>query len=276
MLLSGCASGRSVLTETIGVHTIGLEVREMPEFDFATAKICAFVAGEMDMDSFANFLHASDEIARYLEHVIEQIEKGHLPIKRRIVCMQGVAQNKPFEVRSYAERYIKEYAQSFRDLSDKWKENPPKVGEHLRRLAYQTAHGAYVMHSTVADIYYQVDPTLVRTERYHDAYTFSLDVLPRYLAGGITAENYISRHILPKYPASMKKGERKRLVKENIKQVFQRDCKGFPRWIQMPEWPIGVNDTPMVYLGQKAFDDHSEYYFRDGETKEKHTVTQWW
>ena len=133
-----------------------------------------------------------------------------------------------------------------------------------------------MIHSTVADIYYQVDPTLMRTEKYHTEYEFSLDVLPGYLAGGIAAENYISQHIMPKYPVSMKKGERKRLVKEEIKQAFPRDCKGFPRWIQMPEWPIGTNDTPMVYLGQKAFQDHSEYYFRDSKTNEKHTVTQWW
>lgn len=248
----------------------------MPEYNYAIEKIRSFVVGEMDMDNFVDLLNTSDEITRYLECVIEQIEKEHLPIKRRIICMKGVAQNKPFEVRSYAERYIKEYAQSFRDLSDKWKEYPPKVGEHLRKLAYQTAHGAYVIHGTVADIYYQVDPTLVRTKKYHTEYEFSLDVLPGYLAGGIAAENYVSQHIIPKYPASMKKGERKRLVKEEIKQAFPRDCKGFPRWIQMPEWPIGTNDTPMVYWGQKAFQDHSEYYFRDRITNEKHTVTQWW
>lgn len=248
----------------------------MLEFNFAIEKVRSFVVGEMDIANFVQFLNASDEIVLYLEYVIEQIKKEHLPIKRRIIWMKGVAQNKPFEVRSYAERYIQEYAQSFRDLSDKWKKNPPKVGEHLRRLAYQTAHGAYVIHDTVADIYYQVDPTLVRTEKYHAEYEFSLDVLPGYLAGGIAAENYISQHIMPKYPASMKKGERKRLVKEEIKQAFLRDCKGFPRWIQMPEWPIGTNDTPMVYLGQKAFEHYSEYYFRDSETNEKHTVMQWW
>ena len=248
----------------------------MTEFGSAVPKIRAFIVGEMEIAEFMLHFNATEEIVQYLERVIEQIEINHLPIKRRTICMKGVAQNKPFEVRSYAERYIKEYAQSFRDLSDKWKANPPKVGEHLRKLAYQTAHGAYVIHGTVADIYYQVDPTLVRTEKYHAEYEFSLDVLPGYLAGGISAENYVSQFIMPRFPATMKKGERKKLVKQEIKNAFQRDCKGFPRWIQMPEWPIGANNTPMVYLGQKAFQDHSEYYFRDSKTNEKHTVTQWW
>lgn len=248
----------------------------MSEFKSAVEKIQSFIVGEVEIAVFMQHFNATEEIVQYLEHVIEQIEKDHIPIKRRIICMKGVAQNKPFEVRSYAERYIKEYAQSFRDLSDKWKENPPKVGEHLSQLAYQTADGAYEIHGTVADIYYQVDSTLVRTKKYHDEYEFSLDVLPGYLAGGITAENYVSQYIMPLFPATLKKGERKKLVKDEIKNAFQRDCKGFPRWIQMPEWPLGSDGKPMIYSGQKNFEHHSEYYFRDGASNEKYIVKQWW
>ena len=260
-----------------GIYIINMKGGvKLSEFESAVEIIRSFIVGEMEITEFMRYFYATEEIMQYLEHVIEQIETNCLPIRRRTICMKGVAQNKPFEVRSYAEQYIKEYAQSFRDLSDKWKENPPRVGEHLRRLAYQTAHGAYVIHDTVADIYYQVDPTLVRTKKYHDEYEFSLQVLPGYLAGGIAAENYVSQYIMPKYPASMKKGERKRLVKEEIKQVFLKDCKGFPRWIQMPEWPMGSDGKPMVYTGQKNFDHYSEYYFRDIINEEKQTVKQRW
>ena len=248
----------------------------MPEFASVIAVIKSFVVGEMNIGDFIREFNTSEEITQYLEWVIERIEKEHLPIKRRTVYMKGVAQNKPFEVRSYAERYIKEYAQSFRDLSDEWKENPPKLGEHLHKIAYQTAHGAFVIHATVADIYYQIDPLLVRSEKYHEEYEFSLDVLPGYLAGGITAENYVSQYIMPRFPATMKKGERKRLIKEEIKNTFLRDCKGYPRWIQMPEWPLGSDGKPMLYTGQKNFEHHSEYYFRDAISDEKHTVKQWW
>ena len=174
--------------------------------------------------------------------------------------MKNVNQNKPFELRSHVEQFIKEYAQNFRDLSDAWKNDPPKVGAYLKTQTHLTAYGAFKMHSIVADIYYE----------------FSLDVLPGYLAGGVSAENFVSQHILSKYPSTLRKGERKRLVKEEIKQAFQRDCKGFPRWIQMPEWPIGSDDKPMVYMGQKAFEHNTEYYFRDSTTNENHIVTQWW
>lgn len=238
--------------------------------------IKAFVKGDLPIADFMALCHQSDEIFSFLEWVIDIITAKQIPIKRRTVYMKNVNQNKPFQERSHAEQFIKEYCQSFRDLSDEWKLNPPKVGNHIRTLSHLTAHGAMRIYGIVADIYYQIDPEFPRTEKYMEEFIFSFEVLPGYLAGGGSAEDYVSRYILVKYPATMKKGERKRLVKEEIKQAFQRDCKGFPRWIQAPEWPIGANNKPMVYMGQKAFEHHSEYYFRDSETNEKHTVKQWW
>lgn len=235
-----------------------------------------FVCGNTDISEFITQYNQSNALPDYLDSVIDCIATQKLPIKRRAVLMKNINQNKPLEMRSYVEYFIKEYAQSFRDLSNDWKVNPPKVGAHLKTLSHLTAHGAYKFHSIVADIYYQIDSESVRAEKYYKEYEFSLDVLPGYLAGGISAENYVSQHILSRFPSTMKKGERKRLVKEEIKQAFQRDCKGFPRWIQMPEWPIGSNEKPMVYIGQKAFEHNSEYYFRDSVTNEKHTITQWW
>ena len=238
--------------------------------------IKAFVKGDLPISEFMDLYHQSPEISAFLKWVIDTITAQQLPIKRRTISMKNVNQNKPFQARSYVEQFIKEYCQSFRDLSDDWKANPPEVSDHVRKLSHLTAHGALMIYGIVADIYYQIDPEFPRTEKYMEEYSFSLDVLPGYLAGGISAENYVSQYILSKYPSTMKKGERKRLVKEEIKQAFQRDCKGFPRWIQMPEWPIGTNSKPMVYTGQKAFEHHSEYYFRDPETNENHTVKQWW
>lgn len=238
--------------------------------------IANFVCGETDITGFMEQYDHNDDLVNYLDSIIEYISTHNIPIKRRTVLMKNVNQNKPFEMRSYVEQFIKEYTKNFRDLSDNWKANPPKVGAYLKTLSPLTAHGAFKIHSIVADIYYQIDSSLERTEQYHAEYKFSLDVLPGYLAGGISAENYVSQFILSKYPAFMKKGERKRLVREEIKLAFQRDGKGFPRWIQMPEWPIGSNERPMIYVGQKAFEHRSEYYFRDAITGEKCTITQWW
>ena len=240
------------------------------------AVIRDFVCGNTEISEFVLQYNQNNALADYLDSIVEYIATNDIPIKRRLVLMKNVNQNKPFELRSHVEQFIKEYAQNFRDLSDAWKNDPPKVGAYLKTQTHLTAYGAFKMHSIVADIYYQIDSELVRTEKYHEEYEFSLDVLPGYLAGGVSAENFVSQHILSKYPSTLRKGERKRLVKEEIKQAFQRDCKGFPRWIQMPEWPIGSDDKPMVYMGQKAFEHNTEYYFRDSTTNENHIVTQWW
>ncbi len=118
--------------------------------------------------------------------------------------MQNVNQNKPFDVRSYVEQFIKESTQDFCDLSDDWKNNPQQAREHLNSLKYSTARGAFVFHSIVADIYYQIDNLLEKAEKHEKEYEFLLDVLPRYI-GGSAAEGFISEHILSKYPDCMKK-----------------------------------------------------------------------
>ena len=235
----------------------------------------AFVTGELEIAAFMERYYADDTLPEYLNSIVDYIAEHHIPVKRRTIFMKNVNQNKPFAVRSEVEIFILEYARELKGLSEKWKENPPRVGEYLKTQSHETAYGAYKIHEIVSDIYYQIDFTIQRTEKYRDEYEFSLDVLPGYLAGGIFAENYVSQYILSKYPATMKKGERKRLVKEAIKLAFRRECKGFPRWIQMPEWPMDDDGKPMVYTGQKAFQHRTEYYFRD-EKKEMHTITQWW
>lgn len=248
----------------------------LPTNFYALKTIKAFVTGEMDMPEFMNLFTQTNEIADYLDSIVSYIEKHNIPIQRRTILIKNVNQNKPFAARSHVEQYIKAHAQSFRDLSDKWKENPPQVSAHLKTLSPLTADGAYVIHGTIADFYYQFDQTLERTEKYHNEFEFILDTLPGYLAGGVSAESYVSQFILPKYPASMKKGERKRMVKEEIKIAFPRDGKGYPRWLQSPEWPMGSDGKPAAYVGQKAFAEYSEYYFRDTATNARLTVTQWW
>ena len=240
------------------------------------ACIKAFVKGDMSIADFMDQYARSGEIASFLDWVVDTMETEHIPIKRRTVCMKNVNQNKPFQPCTYVEIFIKEYAQLSHSLSDSWKEAPPKISRYLEKCTPLTAMGALYIHSIVADAYYQIDPEFPRTEKYMEAFEFCLDVLPGYLAGGVSAEDYISRHILTKYPETMKKGERKRLVKAEINQAFLRDGKGYPRWLQSPEWPMAKNGKPMIYTGQKAFEDYTEFYFRDGETNENDTVTQWW
>ncbi len=233
----------------------------------------AFVSGAMDIKEFMEMYKQSDEIADYLDAVVDYIEKKKIPIRRRITQKKGVNGDKPSESRSYVESFIEEYAKQFHSLFEYYK-NPPKVGPYLKGCSPLTVYEANEIHGIVADIYYQLDPTLEKTEKYYEEFLFLLDVLPGYLAGGVSSEDYVSRFILPKYPPSMKKGERKKMVREAVKQAFQRECKGYPRWIQSPEWPMGCDEQPMVYLGQKSFGEYTEYYFKDAVTKSETKVRQ--
>lgn len=235
-----------------------------------------FVAGKMPILEFVEKLKESEDIVFFLESIVNDVESGKIPLKRQKILDKFFDKEKPTEFRSDIEEFIKEYAQSFVCLSDEWKANPPRVGEFLKILEPLTSYGAVKIHGIVSDIYYQVDPGFRRTSRYMDEYGFSIDVLPGYLAGGISAEAYVSEHIMPKYPITMKKSERKKLVREEVKQAFRREGKGYPWWLQSPEWPMDEKGQPMIFVNQKSFGDYREYYFHRVDGGEVVTVTQWW
>ncbi len=65
------------------------------------------------------------------------------------------------------------------------------------------------------------------------------------------------------------------MIKEEIKLAFTKEPKGTPLWLQETEWSIGTDNRPMIYIGQEAYYNHSEYYFRDANTGEQYTITQW-
>ena len=246
-------------------------------FDEQTlCQIRAFVSGQMPIHDFMALCRQNEEIYAWLQWVIDGIAKRRIRLRRKTYTIKTAKGIQTIKMSSHVNQYIKRYARSLVCLPKSWKKHPPKVGEHLQTLCPDTTQGAAQIHGIVADIYMQIDPEFVRTSRYEDEYTFLLGVLPGYLAGGLEAEAYVGRYILPKYPDSMKKTARKQAVREAIRQVFIRDCKGYPRWLQTPEWPMGSDGTPMIYTGQKAFEEFSEYYFRDPHTDETRTVQQWW
>ena len=193
--------------------------------------IVDFIENRMDIGTFMGYANRDDGIFEYLQAIVDNIVQNKLPTKRRTVTMKGVNQNKPFQIFNYIEEFVPE----LRDRNHMiYPGSPvPTVKEKIYRYSHLMAGGALNIYDIVADIYYQVDDSLVRTEKYLDAYSFSLDVLPGYV-GGVRTEDYISRCIIPKYPEDMKKTARKKLIKEEIRNTFLRDCKGYPHWIQEP------------------------------------------
>jgi len=235
-----------------------------------------FVTGEMDVATFKQKYDESDSINNWLQGVIDDITKKDLPIKRRTIIMQNVNQDKPFQVKSYVQEFIPKYAANDSFLDSNWRKNPPPLKKILGTIDLRRGIN-YIIYffGIVADIYYQVDPETERTESYSAQYLFLLDVLPRYLDGG-DGEEYVAKHIIPQYPESMGKGKRKKAIRDAIREAFALEGKTYPRWIQSSQWPIGTDNSPMIFTGQKAFKERTEYYFKDKITGEITTETQWW
>ena len=109
--------------------------------------------------------------------------------------------------------------------------------------------------------------------QYTEAFDFALEVIPEYLSGG-EAEMYIQEHILPLFPETMKKTERKKAIRAKIKEEFPSE-KGYPCWPQHSEWPLGKDGKPATYIGKgKSEGDLRRFRFRDESTGEILVVEQ--
>ena len=67
----------------------------------ALKPIKAFVIGEMDIAEFMSLFTETNEIADYLDSIVDYMEKYDVPIQRRTILMKNVNQNKPFAARSH-------------------------------------------------------------------------------------------------------------------------------------------------------------------------------
>ena len=139
----------------------------------------------------------------------------------------------------------------------------------------KTASGAWKFYDGVFDIFYQHDQTVEYCgEKYRQAHSYMLDVIPDYLSGG-QAEMYIQEHIIPLFPDTMPKTRRIKETKARIRQEFKSE-KGYPCWVQSSDWPIGADGKPMTYVkkGKRIGSKHS-WIFRDESTGEFTTVEQY-
>ena len=138
----------------------------------------------------------------------------------------------------------------------------------------KTASGAWEFYDGVFDLFYQHDQTVAYCgEKYRQAHSYMLDVIPDYLSGG-QAEMYIQEHIIPLFPDTMPKTRRIKETKARIRQEFKSE-KGYPCWVQSSDWPLGADGKPMTYVkkGKRIGAKHS-WIFRDESTGELTTVEQ--
>ncbi len=108
---------------------------------------------------------------------------------------------------------------------------------------------------------------------YKDAFMLSIQAIPECFEG------HEVRGVLDSIinEAMQVKGKGKRIayIKDRIRMLFSYDGKKRPRWIQGGEWPMG-SESPMQFISQCSHGERVDYLFKDVDTGEMRTVTQYY
>lgn len=121
----------------------------------------------------------------------------------------------------------------------------------------------------------------VRSEKYRDLFRLLLDSQPAYIDSDTNiSSDFFKQQILPIANAEITKTEKKKQIREKYKAAFKYQSKP-PRWIQGAEW-IEKNGVPLFFVGQvelkhEIFHDiGAVYIFLDTDTGEIETITQFY
>lgn len=243
----------------------------------AKETIASFLRGEMDIISFRKLYDEEPEINDFLQGIVDDAKaKGATKL-----C--GYPKTLPNGV-EFEQDHDVSYLLNPSTFPGVAYGNSPydsvrkllTYEHHMETHDVRGATGASNFYNEVYVLYYQVDQSIPRDERYHQAFRFALDVIPEYLMGG-EGEMYIMSHIIPQFPETMKNAERKKAIKAAIKEAFRSD-KGRPQWIQSGEWPLGKDGKPAVYTGSKSLrgGEAKHYFFRDESDGSIITVEQFY
>lgn len=241
----------------------------------AQETIAAFLRDEMDIVTFRKLYDEEPEIDAFLQGIVEEKKRTGEPFRKFSIKVADLVREtdcnvswlvKPQEYPGV--RYGNSPYDSVRKMLTY--EKAPKT-HHVASIK-----GARTFYDEVYALHYQVDQSIPYNYRYADACSLMLDVVPEYLEG-VESEQYISAHIFPLYPDTMKKSARIKAIKAAIKEAFRSD-KGRPQWIQSGEWPLGKDGKPAVYTGSKSLHDGEakQYFFRDESDGSIITVEQFY
>lgn len=238
--------------------------------------IIDFLKGTLDIVEFRRLYDEKPEIDNFLQSIIDEMKKD--PTRKPIPYPCKMSDGKEY-------RFLSAVPYLLAPETDPGLQYcPPRYFSVRQCLTYEfrllthdveTADGASQFYDEVYEIYYQFDQSIEYYGKYRDAYCFALDVIPEYLSGG-EAEKYIQKHIIPLFPETMKKTERKRAIKAKIKEAFKSE-KGYPCWPQSSEWPMDAEGKPTTYIGKgKSEGDLRRFRFRDETNGEIIVVEQFY
>ena len=243
--------------------------------EYAQQTIVDFLSGKLDIVEFRHLYDEKPEIDAFLQKIIDDMKKDYSRKPIPYTCLVGGEEHSFSSVVPYLLEPHKDPGRLY---------GPPKYESVRQLLTYQfrmvthdveTASGASAFYSEVYEIYTQIDQSVPFFHKYSDAYSFAIEVIPEYLEGG-ESEKYIQTHIIPLFPETMKKSDRKKAIKAKIKEDFKSE-KGYPCWAQESEWPMDKEGKPCTYIGKgKSEGDLRRFRFRDETTGEEVIVEQFY
>ena len=236
-------------------------------------KIIDFLNGSTDIVSFRKMYDEQPEINAFLQKIIDDLKAAP---DRKPIPYTSVIGGKEHSFSITVPYLIAPEKDPGRFY------NPTRYESVRKCLTYEngmithnvrTAFGAFKFYSEVYEIYLQIDQSIDCFDKYSDEFDFAITVIPQYLSGG-EAEMYIQQNIIPLFPETMKKTERKKAIKAKIKEEFKSE-KGYPAWPQSSEWPMDKTGRPATYIGKgKSEGDLRRFRFRDESTGEIIVVEQ--
>lgn len=247
----------------------------MPTYDNAPVKqlLIRFLSGEMEITEFRRLYDENPEINDYLQGIIDRMKAAGEQAKPYPLVILD-SETLYSEAVPYLLGTKETVGLAYQNRYDSVRQC---LTYEFRMFTHdvETADGASAFYSEVYEIFYQEDQSVPFCYRYENAYGFAMDVIPQYLTGG-EAEHYIQREILPRFPETMKKTERKKGVKAAIKAAFPSE-KGYPAWAQNCQWPMDKTGKPATYIGKgKIEGDLRRYRFRDETDGEIIVIEQYY
>ena len=233
-----------------------------------------FLLGKTDIVTFRSMYDTDPAFDQFLQSIIDEMKRTGKPIKKYPITIG----DREMENSEQIEHLLSPETQPGRKYgSHEFDSVHNYLTYEWRMITHdvETAQGASSFYNRVYALYYQIDQSIPWSDQYSRAFTFALEVIPDYLSGG-EAERYITKHILPLFPETMKKTERKKAIRAKIREVFKSE-RGYPCWAQESEWPIGKDGRPTTYLGKgKSEGDLRRWRFRDESTGEILVVEQFY
>ena len=236
----------------------------------AQETIASFLRGEMGIISFRKLYDENPEINDFLQGIVDEVQRRNAPTVYHWETRKD-------GVKVHARSVVDDLLLRDKDIYQRFPEIIPRyrtVREALSKIGdVRCSREALQFYCRVYDIYLQHDPEMPHDRQYDDAYGFVLDVVPQYLHSG-PSEAYIREKVFTLFPENMKKGERKKAIKANIKELFSYE-KSYPHWQYVrSDWPFGKDGLPAVFVSQKTAGSITDYLFRDRSDGTEIVVTQ--